>query len=390
MDPIYLDYNASTPLDKEVIDAMRPYLEGYFGNPSSSHRYGIKTRAAVEKARQQVAELLECQPGEIIFTSGGTESNNFALKGIAGVRKSEGNHIITSRIEHPAVTEVCRWLAGQGFDVSYIPVDEYGLLDLQELEAALTSRTILISVMHANNEVGTIQPLAEISRIARKQGLIFHSDAAQSVGKIPVRVDDLGVDLLSIAGHKFYAPKGVGALYIREGIRLEKIMHGADHEQNLRAGTENVLEIVGLGKAAEIARRDLVENNRHLMEMRDLLYQILSENLEELKLNGHPELRLPNTLNLSFKDIDAAAILAELDGLAVSAGAACHADNLLVSSVLAAMKIPLAYARGAIRFSTGRMTTREEIEQAAGQVISVVRKLRRKNKNRKPALPSCV
>ncbi|MBN1948135.1 MAG: cysteine desulfurase [Candidatus Cloacimonetes bacterium] len=390
MDPIYLDYNASTPLDREVINTMQPYLEGYFGNPSSSHRYGTQTRAAVEKARQQLADLLGCHPDEIIFTSGGTESNNFALKGIAAVRKTEGNHIITSSIEHPAVGEVCRWLAGQGFDISYIPVDEYGLIDLQEMEAAITPKTIFISVMHANNEVGTIQPLSEISRIARKRGIIFHSDAAQSVGKIPVRVEELGVDLLSIAGHKFYAPKGIGALYIRKGIRLEKIMHGADHERNLRAGTENVLEIVGLGKAAELARRDLDKNYQHLREMRDLLHLILSENLEGLKLNGHPELRLPNTLNLSFRDIDAAAIIAELDDLAVSAGAACHADTVTVSSVLAAMKIPLPYARGAIRFSTGRMTTRDEIEQAAGQIISVIRKIREKGTIRKPAIPLCM
>jgi len=301
---IYLDYNATTPVDKDVAQAVQPYLYEHFGNPSSAHSFGTETKLAVEKARGQVASLINCQPGEIIFTSGGTESNNYAIKGYAYANRHRGNHIITSTIEHPAVSEVCRYLEGKGFEVTYLPVNEYGLVNPAGLEAAITPATILITVMHANNEIGTIEPISEIAAIARRHNIAFHTDAAQSVGKHPVDVKELSVDMLTIAGHKLYAPKGVGALYIRDGIVLEKLIHGADHEQNRRAGTENVAEIVGLGQACEIAGRDLEKNIAHFRKMRDLLHQQLAKKIPEVKLNGHPRLRLSNTLSLSFRNTE--------------------------------------------------------------------------------------
>ncbi|MGD8509400.1 MAG: cysteine desulfurase family protein, partial [Syntrophobacterales bacterium] len=287
MKPIYLDYNATTPIDPEVAEAMRPYLFEHFGNPSSSHWYGVQTKKAVDEARRQVADLLHCRPEEVVFTSGGSESNNYAIKGTAFANRDKGNHIITSAIEHPAVLEVCKYLAENGFQITYLPVDEFCLVHPRELQESITPQTILITIMHANNEVGTIQPIAEIAQIAKEHGIVFHTDAAQSVGKIPTRVDELAVDLLTIAGHKLYAPKGIGALYVRGGIRLEKLIHGADHERDLRAGTENVLEIVGLGQACKIAKRDLEKNMRHMQKMRDLLYAGLKKQWGELKLNGH-------------------------------------------------------------------------------------------------------
>lgn len=365
MEPIYLDYNATTPIDPEVADAMRPYLDRYFGNPSSAHLHGITAKKAVETARQQVAELLNCEPDEIIFTSGGTESNNFAIKGAALARRNVGNHIITSTIEHPAVTEVCSYLKTLGFAISTIPVDETGCIDPGELERVITARTILITVMHANNEVGTIQPIEEISSYAREHGVAFHTDAAQSVGKISTDVQDLGVDLLSVAGHKLYAPKGVGALFVRRGTRLEKFMHGAGHERNMRAGTENVLEIVGLGKACEIARRDLSANMTRMKALRDRLHEGLKSVEKDLRLNGHPEKRLPNTLSIGFRNTEASTLLNELiiANISASAGSACHAGETTISHVLAAMKVPLDYAMGTLRLSVGKMTTEVEIDQ---------------------------
>ena len=380
MPPIYLDYNATTPILPEVAEAMKPFLSEHFGNPSSRHWYGIQTRKAIEKSRQQVASLLECQPEEIIFTSGGSESNNYAIKGIAFSNKEKGNHIITSMIEHPAVTEVCEYLKKWDFEISYIPVNEQGVIDLSALEAAIKPTTILITVMHANNEVGTIQPIEEIARIARKKGIIFHSDGAQSVGKIPTSVKDLGVDLFSVAGHKLYAPKGVGALYIRQGIELEKQIHGANHERNLRAGTENILEISGLGKACELAKRDLDKNYEHMKEMRDRLSDGFKNNLRgivELKENGHLQDRLPNTASISFAHIEANRLIAAIeDRVAVSAGAACHSVQIDVSATLEAMKVPLEYAMGTIRFSTGKLTTAGEIDKVVSVVSKVVKKLK--------------
>jgi cysteine desulfurase len=376
MKPIYLDYNATTPISKEVADAMRPYLDEHFGNPSSSHIYGKQTKEAVEKARKQVANLLNCDSSEIVFTSGGTESNNYALRGIAFANKNKGNHIITSSVEHPAIIEVCKYLETQGFEITYLPVDEFGLVRIKDVEKAIRPSTILITIMHANNEVGSIQPIAEIGALAKKNGVFMHTDAAQSLGKIKADVQEMNVDLLSIAGHKLYAPKGIGALYIRKAVVLEKLIYGADHESDLRAGTENVLEIVGLGEACEIANKHLEENAIHYREMRDLLHQKLNDALVDIKLNGHPEKRLPNTLNLSFPNIEANALIAQMNGVAASAGAACHSSGISVSQVLKAMVVPMKYAMGTIRFSTGRYNTEEEMERAANEVVSVIEKMR--------------
>jgi len=373
--PIYLDYNATTPIDKEVAGAMKPFLDELFGNPSSSHEFGIRTRKAVETARNQVAGLIGCLREEIIFTSGGTESNNFAIKGVALANRHKGNHIITTSIEHPAVIEVCRYLASNGFRITYLPVDEFGWVDPDNVKKAITSETILITVMHANNEVGTIQPVDEIGEIAKSHSILFHTDAAQSVGKIPVDVSRMKVDLLSIAGHKLYAPKGIGALYVRKGVKLEKLIHGADHEMNRRAGTENILEIAGLGKACEIAKRDLELNSIHVSSMRNTLFKGITKAIPNVKLNGHPENKLPNTLSLSFRGIEANTLLSELSGIAASAGAACHTDNIEISSVLKAMHVPEEFAMGTIRFSTGKYTTQAEIERATELVISAVKRL---------------
>lgn len=373
-DPIYLDYNATTPVDREVAEAMLPYLHEHFGNPSSSHPYGRRSKAALEAAREQVAALLHCRPQEIVFTSGGSESNNYAIKGAAFANRARGNHIITSAVEHPAVTEVCRYLAGQGFEITYLPVDADGRVAPEALAAAIRAETILVSVMHANNEVGTIQPIEAIAAITRPRGILLHCDAAQSVGKIPVKVSQLGVDLLSVAGHKLYAPKGVGALYIREGVQLEKLIHGANHEANRRAGTENVLLNVGLGKACEVAARDLSRNRAHLQAMRERLFEGLRREAGTIRLNGHPRERLPNTLSIGFENIEANRLIAQMPGLAVSAGAACHADAVTVSQALAAMQVPLSAAMGTIRFSTGKYTTAEEIDAALQLISAAVRK----------------
>ncbi len=378
MKQIYLDYNATTPVDRDVAAAMRPYLTGHFGNPSSSHSYGLRTREAVEKARGQVAGLIRCKPDEIVFTSGGTESNNYAIKGAALAGRGRGNHIITSSIEHPAVIEVCRYLEANGFRVTYLPVDESGLVDPVNVEKAITRETILITIMHANNEVGTIQPVRQIAELAGQRGVLLHTDAAQSTGKIPTTVDELGVSLLSVAGHKLYAPKGIGALYVKQGVDLEKLIHGADHEHNRRAGTENVLEIVGLGQACEIADRDLDKNMALLKEMRDRLREGLLNRLDGVMINGHPEQCLPNTLSLSFQGLEADSILMRMDQIAASAGAACHSDTVKISSVLEAMKVPLEFARGTIRFSTGRYTTGGEIDAAVEVIVSIVNDLRAK------------
>ena len=376
MQPIYLDYNATTPIDPEVATAMQPYLTEHFGNPSSAHWYGQQTHLAVVKARQQVAALLQCAPDEIVFTSGGSEANNYAIIGTAMARRQRGNHIITSAIEHPAVIEVCKYLETQGFVVTYLPVDGDGWIDPQAVEQAIRPETILITIMHANNEVGTIQPIAAIADIAKCYDIVMHTDAAQSVGKIPTEVDALGVDLLSIAGHKVYAPKGVGALYIRQGMTLQKLIHGADHERHHRAGTENVLGIVGLGSACAIARRDLAQNMAHMRAMRDRLAAGLLRQWPAARVNGPSEARLPNTLSISFPHIEANQLLAAMDGVAASSGAACHSDTVDVSSVLAAMHVPLDYAMGTLRFSTGRMTTAADIDHAIAIVIRAARLLK--------------
>jgi len=378
MQTIYLDYNATTPIAREAAEAMTPFLYEHFGNPSSSHPYGAVAKRAVETARAQVAALLGCRAVEVTFTSGGTESNNYAIKGAVLAHQGSGHHIITSAVEHPAVIEVCKWLKTQGYSVTFLPVDAYGMVDPLDLERAITPETILVSVMHANNEVGTIQPIAMLAEITRRAGALMHTDAAQSVGKIAVDVDTLNVDLLSIAGHKFYAPKGIGALYVRSGTELTKHLHGAEQEAGQRPGTENVLEIVGLGKACELARRDLEKNAAHFRAMRDRLHQALLDELDGdfVCLNGHPEERLPNTLSLSFRGVEANTLLAEIsEKVAASAGAACHADQVDVSAVLEAMQVPTEWAMGTVRFSVGRGTTPEDIDQAAGVVAAAVRRL---------------
>ena len=372
MSDIYLDYNATTPIDPAVAEAMLPYVHGFFGNPSSGHSFGIAARQGVDTAREQVASLLGCATDDLIFTSGGTEANNHAIKGVAGAYRHRGNHIITSAVEHPAVTEVCDYLTEQGFRITYLPVDEYGMMDPRQVEEAITPETLLVTIMHANNEVGTIQPITEIAEIAHRHGALLHSDCAQSIGKIPVRVDNLGVDLLSVAGHKLYAPKGIGALYIRPGVQLEKLMHGANHEQNRRAGTENVIQMVGLGKACELIERNLTRYANHMTTMRNRLERGLLDFSPDARVNGHPEKRLPNTASIAFRGLEADRILANLPTVAASAGAACHSDQVEVSHVLQAMNVPTEYAMGTLRLSVGRFTTEEEIDRAIAEVREVI------------------
>jgi cysteine desulfurase len=379
MDPIYLDHNATTPIAPEVAEAMLPYLTEHFGNPSSGHLYGAVANQAVEAARVEVVKLLGCQRREVVFTSGGTESNNLAIKGVAWTHRQRGGQIITSAVEHPAVLEPCAWLEAEGVRVTVLPVDRYGWVDPADLERAIGPDTVLVTVMHANNEVGTIQPIAELAEIAHRHGVLMHTDAAQSVGKIPVDIGDLGVDLLSVAGHKVYAPKGVGALIVRGGIELTPWLHGAGQERGRRPGTENVLEIVGLGQACQIAGRDLAKNAAHFRAMRDRLYEGLRRELGEgsMRLNGHPDRCLPNTLSVSFRGVEANELLLEIsDRVAASAGAACHADEIEVSAVLEAMGVPIEWAMGTVRLSVGRSTTAEEVDRAVDVVVDAVRELR--------------
>jgi cysteine desulfurase len=358
---IYLDYNASTPIDPAVAAVMRPFLAEGFGNPSSGHWAAAPAKAALEKARGQIAALLGCEDDEIVFTSGGSEANNLALKGVYFARRGDGGHIITTRVEHPAITAPCQFLERLGAQITYLPVDKFGRVNPDDLRRAITPRTILVSIMHANNEVGTIQPIGECAHIARERGVLFHTDAAQSTGKIATDVNGLGVDLLSIAGHKLYAPKGVGALFIRRGVTLEPLLHGAGHESGRRAGTESALLAAGLGKACELAR-DLAPMDR-VAVLRDHLWLELQERFgNRVALNGHPAHRLPNTLNVSFVNCVGAEILKRLEGVAASTGSACHAGRIELSPVLEAMGVTPEVGMGAIRFSLGRGTTREEID----------------------------
>jgi len=367
---VYLDFNASTPVATEVAAAMRAVLEEPFGNPSSTHWAGEPAREAVEKARVQVARLLNCNPGEVVFTSGGSESNNHALKGVYFANGIGIGHLITTQVEHPAVINPCRFLEKLGATVTYLPVDRYGQVDPDDVRRALTPRTILISVMHANNEVGTIQPVAEIARIAHEHDILFHTDAAQSVGKIPADVKSLGVDLLSLAGHKLYAPKGVGALYIREGVRVESLIHGASHEGGRRAGTENILLDVGLGTACELAQfREMGPTQK----LRDLFWDLLQAEFgERIVLNGHPNERLPNTLNVSFSGRVGSDVLQQLDGVAASPGSACHSGSVELSPVLKAMAIAPEIGMGAIRFSLGLATTRGHIQEVVNRLKRIL------------------
>ncbi|MFT5122680.1 MAG: cysteine desulfurase [Kiritimatiellia bacterium] len=369
-DPIYLDYNATTPIDPRVADAMRPYLGEIWGNPSSSHCFGQPAKLGLEKARGQAAKLLACQPAEITFTSGGTESNNMALIGTMRALRDQGRHLITSAVEHPAINQVCEYLIEyEGCSVTYLPVDDTCMVKLDDVRAAITDETVLISIMHANNEVGTIQPIRAIADLAHAHGIRMHTDAAQAVGKISTRVDALGVDLLSIAGHKLYAPKGVGLIYLREGITLAPVLHGAGQENGVRAGTENILEIAGLGEACEI----IADEAPHDARLRDRLQAGLLEAFPDARVNGHAEHRLPNTLSISFPGRMASDVIARLERVCCSAGAACHSDTVEVSAVLQAMEVPMSHAPGTLRLSTGRMTTEAEVDGALVDLVRAVK-----------------
>ena len=375
--PIYLDYNATTPLDPAVVAAMRSSLEDLFGNPSSSHTYGQKAKEAVDWAREQVAALLGCAPEEVVFTSGGSEGDNQAIKGIAFAQRARGNHLITSQIEHPAVLNTCRYLAARhGFRVTYLPVDADGLVDPAAVEAAITPETILITMMHANNEIGTLEPIAEIARVAHRHRIVVHTDAAQSVGKVPVRVDDLGVDLLTIAGHKLYAPKGVGALYVRQGTTLDPLIHGAGHEGGRRAGTENVPYLVALGTACALAGEQLAPQAVRWLALRQQLLAGLEAHVGRVKVNGPVEQRLPNTLNICVPGVVGEEVLARATDVAASTGSACHAGLTEPSPVLLALGIEPTLALGALRLSLGRWTTSEEIDLAVATLSEAILALR--------------
>jgi cysteine desulfurase len=374
--PIYLDYNATTPIDPKVLQTMLPFFKEYFGNPSSSHAYGRATKEAIMKAIEQTAKLIGAQTSEVLFTSGGTESNNHAIIGTALANMEKGKHIITSVVEHPAVLETVRYLKERfGFKVTYLPVDKYGMVDPLDVQNAITPQTILVTIMHANNEVGTINPIEEIGKIAKENKITFHTDAAQSCGKIPVNVNSLNVDLLSIAGHKLYAPKGIGALYIRNGTKLDKYIHGAGQEQARRAGTENIPYIVGLGSACEIALENLDNYSKNIKALRDRLHRNIIDGLgeERLKLNGHPEKRIPNTLNISITGIIGENFLGKMPEIAASTGSACHAGSTKPSAVLLSMGLSNEQALGALRLSLGRWTTLEETDFAAKLIVSNAR-----------------
>jgi len=370
---IYLDYNATTPIDSDVAAAMMPFIMEEFGNPSSSYSLGIRAKQALEKARGQVAELLGSKTSEIIFTSGGSESNNMVLKGVALSLRDKGRHIITTEIEHPAIFNPAIFLIENGWDVTFLPVDRYGSVDPDDVKKAIRKDTVLISVMHANNETGTIQPIQETGRISREHGILFHTDAAQSIGKVKTDVSDLCVDFLSVAGHKLYAPKGVGALYIRDGIEMVPLIHGGGQENGRRAGTENVILNVALGAACELAGKHLEDYTARITALRDRLNDNIKKNVPEVVLNGHPENRLPNTLNLSFPGLIGSEILRGIQDLCASTGSACKDRSVTISHVLAAMGVSREIGMGAVRLTLGRPTTEEEVDQAAEWIIKAVK-----------------
>lgn len=375
--PVYLDYNATTPTDQEVVNEMMPYLQICFGNPSSLYSIGKSNKDAINRAREQVANLINAKPEEIIFTSGGTESNNHSIQGIALANKDKGKHIITSAIEHPAVTEVCKHLNSLGYEITYLPVDTFGMVNLKDVENAVRPDTVLITIMHANNEVGTIQPVKEIASVAQERNIMFHTDASQSAGKIDTDVKFLGVDLLTIAGHKLYAPKGIGALYIRQGTKIENLMYGAGQERGIRPGTENVPQIVGLGKACEIAKRDFDKNRKNMLSMKERLLNGLRNNLgEKVKVNGNLENCLPNTLSIAFDKVESHALASLIsNNLLISTGSACHSGSTEISSVLKAMNVNIMTAAGTVRISTGKNTTVQEIDFATEILLNAVSKL---------------
>jgi cysteine desulfurase len=378
MKHIYFDYAATTPTHSEVVEAMLPYFSEIYGNPSSIHSYGQEARGAVEDARAKVAELIGAGSESIYFCSGGTEADNFALKCIAFANEAKGNHIVTSSIEHHAIMETCKYLAKKGFKITYLPVDKYGMVDPADVQKAITDKTILISVMHANNEVGTIQEIAEIGKIARNAEIYFHTDAVQTSGHIPVDVREFGVDLLSMSAHKLYGPKGVGAIYIKKGTRIVPFVHGGEQESRKRAGTENVPGIVGFGKAAELALEDMDSEAKRLIPLRDKLIDGLLGKIDHSHLNGHPVNRLPNNVNISFEFVEGESMLLNLDfgGICASTGSACSSASLEPSHVLLAMGLNHEQAHGSLRFSLGRLTTEEDIDTVLDVFPPIVAKLR--------------
>jgi len=375
---IYLDYAATTPCDSLVLKAMEPYFFEKFGNPSSIHTEGQEAKRAIEEARERLASFLGAKPEEIIFTSGGTESNNFAIEGVAYAQGKKGNHIITTAIEHHAISEPCKFLEKRGFKVTYVGVDKYGLVSPLDIKKAITDKTILVSVMHANNEIGTIEPIAEIGKITKDKGISFHTDAVQTVGHIPVNVDDLNVDLLSLSGHKFYGPKGVGALYVRRGTRIERFLHGGDQEKGRRASTHNTPGIVGLGKAIELCQSKMEEEMKFQMRLRNKLIKEIPSRIPEVYLNGHPQQRLPNNVNFSIKYIEGESILLNLDilGIAASTGSACTSTSLEPSHVLLAIGLSHEIAHGSLRLTLGRWTKEDDIDYLLEYLPGIVAKLR--------------
>jgi cysteine desulfurase len=378
MKKIYLDYAATTPCDPEVLKAMEPYFFDRFGNPSSLHAYGQEAKKGIEDAREELASFLGADPSEIVFTSGGTEADNFAIIGVALALEAKGNHIITTAIEHHAVDEPCKYLEKNGFQVTRVGVDKYGQVSVDEIKKAVTDKTILISVMHANNEIGTIQPIAEIGKFAKEKKITFHTDAVQTVGHIPVNVDELKVDLLSLAAHKFYGPKGVGALYVRKGTRIETFLRGGDQEKGRRASTHNTTGIVGLGKAIELCRLKMDDEASFQIRLRDRLIKEIPEKISDTQLNGHPTNRLPNNVNFSIKYIEGESILLNLDmlGIACSTGSACTSTALEPSHVLLAIGLPHEIAHGSLRITMGRWTKKEDVDYLLESLPRIVEKLR--------------
>jgi len=378
MKRIYLDYAATTPVHPEVVKAMLPYFSDAFGNPSSLYSYGLEARQAIEAARNKVAESIGAKNEEIVFTGGGSEADNFAIKGVADANRRKGNHIITSVIEHHAVLVTCKFLEKRGFKVTYLPVDKYGLVDPESVSKAITDKTILISIMHANNEIGTLQPIGEIGKIARKAKIYFHTDAVQTVGHIPVNVNELKVDMLSFSAHKLYGPKGVGVLYIRKGTKVTSLIHGGEQEQGRRAGTENVPGIVGLGKAIELAGLDIANETARLITLRNVLIKGILEKIEHSRLNGHPEQRLPNNVNVSvdFIEGESTCLNLDLEGICISTGSACSSSDAEPSHVLLAIGLSHEQARSSLRFTMGRLTTAEDIERVLEVLPRTVARLR--------------
>ena len=378
MKQIYLDYAATTPTHPDVLQAMLPYFSDIFGNPSAIYSYGQKAKGAIEEARSKVAELISARDEEIVFTSGGTEADNFAIKGIAHASESRGNHIITSSIEHHAVLETCKFLEKKGFLVTYLPVNEYGLFSVDDVSNAITDKTVLISIMYANNEIGTIEPIAEIGKLAREAGISFHTDAVQAAGHIPVDVNELGVDLLSMSAHKLYGPKGVGALYIRKGTKLVPFMHGGGQEKKRRASTENVPGIVGFGKAAELSRQEMHEETQRLTHLRNMLITRLMNEIDHVHLNGHPQKRLPNNVNISVDFVEGESMLLNLDleGICASTGSSCSSSSLEASHVLLATGLPHEQAHGSLRFTLGKWTSEDDIDRVLEVLPKIISRLR--------------